>query len=121
MENFIHTFQIGEKVCDDLVAYHAENDEYKSAGVAGGIVDHNIKESTDVIFYNSSTDPRIQRYFQQLQMGYDQYIEKYNLQHLFLKTEDHNLIQHYPVGGGFKVWHFERDKGDTERQLLLNP
>ena len=44
MENFIHTFQIGEKVCDDLVAYHAENDEYKSAGVAGGIVDHNINQ-----------------------------------------------------------------------------
>ena len=80
MENFIHTFQVGEQVCDDLVAYHAEKDEYKSAGVAGGQVDHNIKESTDVIFYNSSTDPRIQRYFQQLQMGYDQYIEKYNLQ-----------------------------------------
>ena len=118
MENFIHTFQVGEQVCDDLVAYHAEKDEYKSVGVAGGQVDHNIKESTDVIFYNSSTDPRIQRYFQQLQMGYDQYIEKYNLQHLYLKTEDHNLLQHYPVGGGFKVWHFERDRGDEARQLV---
>lgn len=120
MENFIYTFHIDPSICDQLIQYHNEMKEYKYPGSSGydGSIDLNIKESIDVNFYNHSTDKRIKSYFVELQKGYEQYVKKYHLESLPLQTADCNMIQYYPPGGGFKVWHFERDKGDIDRQLV---
>jgi hypothetical protein len=120
METFIHTFQINDKVCDDLIEYHKQEKEYKFEGAAGygGTVDYNVKQSVDVNFFNSSRDERIRSYFSELQKGYNEYCQKFEIAHLPLSTYEVNMIQYYPPGGGFKVWHWERDRGNDNRQLV---
>jgi len=120
METFIYTYQIDSEICDGLIEYHKDEKEYKFEGAAGygGVVDHTIKQSVDVNFFNSSRDPRIRAYFEGLQKGYNDYCDKFNLHHLPLTTYETNMIQYYPPGGGFKVWHWERDRGNDNRQLV---
>ena len=122
METFIRTFNMPESVCDDLIDYYHEKDEYKFEGVSGdGInVNKDVKDSIDVNFFNSSTDPRIKRYFSELQKGFDVYIKEFNISYIPLKTFETNMIQYYPPGGGFKEWHFERNSGThrDNRQLV---
>lgn len=120
MENFIFTFDINESVCDSLIQYHKNNIEYKYEGTSGvdGKVWHDIKESIDVTFFNSSSDLAIKSYFSELQRGFNEYIKKYNLKHMRLQTELANNIQFYPPGGGYKAWHWERDNGNENRQLV---
>jgi hypothetical protein len=119
MENFIYTFQIDTKVCDDLITYHQNNVEYKSEGKFGGPnVDASVKESIDVAFFNSSNHPSIKQYFSELQKGYVNYTQKYNIEHLRITTEEAHNIQYYPPGGGFKIWHWERHNDSKNRQLV---
>lgn len=120
MENFIYTFQIDPLVCDQLIEYHKNNNEYKAEGTSGtdGRVIKEIKESVDVTFFNSSNHPAIRNYFKELQRGFSSYCQKFDIHHLRLHTAEHNNIQHYPPGGGFKVWHWERDNGSEDRQLV---
>ena len=119
-ENFIYTFWIDKDVCDDLIRYHKNNKEYKGEGIANrqGIIDKEVKESIDVTFFNSSTDDAIKKYFDELGKGYREYLERYKIEHFNLNTEERNNIQYYPAGGGFKVWHWERDNGNANRQLV---
>ena len=35
MTDFIYQFQIDEKVCDDLIEYHKNKNEYKAPGLLG--------------------------------------------------------------------------------------
>lgn len=109
MENFIHTFQIKPDVCDALIQYHIDNNEYKAEGKVGGDqIIKEVKESIDVSFYNNSGHPAVVNYFNELQNGLNEYTQKYQLQVLALTTEIGNVIQYYPPGGGFKQLHWER-------------
>jgi hypothetical protein len=118
MENFIYTFQIDEKLCDDLIQYHKDNKEYCTNGAVGGKIDKTKKDSTDVYFFNQSQNPTIKKYFNELQKGFDSYRYKFNIQNLKLRTEVGNNLQYYPIGGGFKIWHFERDTDEIRRCLV---
>jgi len=121
MENFIHTWTMPEYVCDNLLEYFKiASDEYRHIGSVGntGIVDFAVKQSTDLLFYNHSTHPAIVDYFNHLQNGYEGYVNRFGIDHFNLVTEQTNLIQFYPPGGGYKVWHYERDNGDASRQLV---
>lgn len=120
METFIYTFQIDTAVCDDLIQYHKDNTEYKSEGSfgQGGSVDKDVKDSIDVAFFNSSNNPVIKKYFNELQQGYIDYTKKYNIEHLRISTEEAHNIQYYPPGGGFKQWHWERHNDSKSRQLV---
>lgn len=120
MENFIHTFQIDPNVCDELIEYHTNNFEYKGPGKVGGNqIIKEVKDSTDVTFYNNCNHLAIQNYFDELQKVYDEYVEKYDIQFLELTTEIAGAIQYYPPGGGFKQLHWERaSKQNANRQLV---
>jgi hypothetical protein len=118
MENFIYTFQVDPSVCDELIQYHKDNTEYKNVGTAGdGSLRTDIKESVDVSFYNNSNNISVKKYFTELQKGYTEYVQKYNIGHFKLTSETHN-IQFYPPGGGFKLWHYERTNETKNRQLV---
>lgn len=118
MENFIHAFQVSSNICDELIQYHKNNTEYKTAGATGGGVDKNIKDSIDVTFFNYSTHSTIRKYFSELQAGYNQYVEKYHIQQLRITAEIAHNVQYYPPGGGFKIWHWERQNDSNDRQLV---
>jgi hypothetical protein len=119
--NFIYTFYVNELLCDELIDYHKQNNEYKNYGVTHptNILDKTKKESIDVTFFNNSNHPSIKNYFSELQKGYDEYVKMFNIGHMKLITSPATNIQYYPPGGGYKVWHWERDNGDEKRQLVF--
>lgn len=123
MENFIKTYFIEDiNLCDNLINYHKENTEYKQEGLIQkdfeGVVDKNIKESVDVRFFNGSHHPVIIKLFNEISKFVYQYAKEFNM-NVNLITENPGLIQKYPVGGGFKKWHFERcHYFSRERQIV---
>tara|TARA_S200002703_G_scaffold132706_1_gene120616 strand:+ start:126 stop:698 length:573 start_codon:yes stop_codon:yes gene_type:complete len=122
LETFIESYQIDKKVCKELIKYHKKNKEYKRPGVAydkdakNTAVNTDIKESIDVTFYNMSSNKTIKKYFSELSKCVRQYVNKYKLGRYH--TYDSNLIQYYPPGGGFKVWHCERYIGYVPGQFV---
>jgi len=116
MENFIYKFQIQDKsLCDRLIKYHKNNTEYKGQGEIDSAdskvkgLNKDIKDSIDVVFHNISNHPDIKEYFKQLNVGLIDYIKKYKLFNHRVYTEYENLISEFPPGGGYKVFHSERN------------
>ena len=114
--DFIYEWTIQDmNLCDDLITYHKEHNEYKMEGLAGkGVeVDKKIKDSIDVPFWPGSSNPTIKKYFQELQIGIDDYFAKYpHVDTMHLWNKEPTNIQYYSPGGGFKRWHYERDTVD---------
>lgn len=122
IENFIRIYQVDNIICDQLIDYHKKNSEYKQKGCvnkSSGIeIDENIKKSIDVYFYNPSKDKSILALFDVLSQAVYEYMKYYNLNQT-LKTDTANNIQYYPPGGGFKVWHHERDNRLVSNRQLV--
>jgi len=107
MENFIRIYQVNKKICDDLIKYHKLNVEYKAEGTDDSmIVNKDVKESIDVLFFNPSKNKTIINFFNILGVCITKYLTEFNL-NMRVHTEVGNLIQHYPINGGFKKFHFE--------------
>lgn len=107
MENFIRIYKVNKQICDDLIKYHKLNVEYKKEGTDNTeIVNKDIKESTDVLFFNPSTNKTIKNFFNELSICINKYLEEFDL-NICVHTDTVNLIQHYPVNGGYKIFHFE--------------
>ena len=122
MENFIYSWKIKEEICDDLISYYHLN--RNKLGQSGSInlnnkisVNKDIKDSYDVFFYNQSQDIVIKEYFNKLSIGLLEYMKKYNISNIAMNTEILNNIQYYPPGGGYKVWHYERNSKSKNRIL----
>jgi hypothetical protein len=113
MQTFIQKYQIEDlSLCDDLIEYHKSNIEYKVDGAitsANNFIDKDIKDSIDVKFFNISQNKIIQSYFNVLSSFVKDYVSTYNI-HSAINTDLINNIQYYPPGGGYKTWHYERDR-----------
>ena len=115
MENFIHTFQVqDDSICDALIEYHKNNTETKDLGYTGSgkhtRIDKSIKDSIDVVVPTYSKDPSVLRYHNEvIKIGVEQYTKKYEFCNMPLQLRLPMNIQHYPIGGGYKSWHYERN------------
>jgi prolyl 4-hydroxylase len=119
MENFIRIYKVNKKICDNLINYHKLNTEYKAKGMVNpNGLDINIKESIDVNFYNQSNDKHIIEFFKTLSFCMDKYLNEFSLK-MHIHTDMLNLIQYYPVNGGFKVFHFENGHMTTKDRKLV--
>jgi len=104
-------------VCDGLIEYYDESPN-KWRGQIGAKystdesgVQLEKKDSWDVSLGQDSRDNRWIRYAEELQKVTEQYIKKYpwcNNGAPWTMYERCN-IQYYPPGGGFKIWHTERN------------
>jgi len=98
--------------CDELIEYHNKPETIKTqGGIGGGKVDLSIKESTD-----SAYRPEMLRNFKYNNI-LNQCSSLYNLKYPYSVACGYEikvgyLIQHYPIGGGFKKWHTERESAD---------
>lgn len=109
---FIHTYQIEDtSVCDGLIAHYTASTNKVEGCIynsEGRVIDKETKDSWDVPM--KPEDQIIYQYMPHLQKALDEYIAKFHaittLAPLSI-TETPN-IQHYPPGGGFKLWHCER-------------
>jgi hypothetical protein len=114
MDNFIMGWYADDtSFCDELVKFHKLNLK------TNGTFSVDIKESTDVsILLHQPT-----KYWDHLSACWKLYFKKYTAarQNCGLSMRQPALIQHYPVGGGFKVWHTERgtDTVDNSTRHLV--
>tara|TARA_R100001132_G_C3207793_1_gene52129 strand:- start:38 stop:586 length:549 start_codon:yes stop_codon:yes gene_type:complete len=117
--NFIEEYKVDNIICDNFIEYFKKNKEYKSLGSSSekGLKDTSVKDSTDVSFFNHSTNKNIVTFFKELSKCLPYYIKKYNI-----KGEVHthicNNIQHYKPKQGYPALHYERDKVFPTRQLV---
>ena len=107
-ETFIKEYKIDDKtICDNLINYFKENNQYKLPGRTDDKVSSNSKKSTDLYVYNESQDLRVKNYLNNISKFLLEYLNHYELDAVALTKEPFN-IQHYKPGEGFYSWHCER-------------
>ena len=110
-ESFIGGWYIPETVCDEIINFYDKNSQLRKEGRVGSNtprIEKDRKESFDI--YLQGSHSIYKNYIPELQKCLEKYIEKYeycNYADRFSITETIN-IQKYPIGGGFKKFHYER-------------
>ena len=110
---FIEQYQINKKVCSDLIEYFNISKKFQKPGLIGDSkVDTKIKDSMDLLCFNTNIDIRVTNYLTELSICVNKYKKKY----IYSDKNQFNwgiiespIIQKYEPNGGFKTWHFERD------------
>ena len=121
--DFIHGWYIDEKICDGVIEYFNEDDPDKMQGVFGNKDQANKdkKDSIDLPVSPNNDDPRITAYLQELAKALNHYIDDFpvlNNQSPW-RIESNFNVQWYPKGGGYKVWHHERDAFQVSTRMLV--
>ncbi|MAL47046.1 2OG-Fe(II) oxygenase [Hyphomonas sp.] len=109
-ESFVAGYMAPKKLCDDIVKYYKNNKEKQYVGtVATFQVLKDVKESTDIMIQPEDTFEPFGAYRDHLQKCIEAYQKKYTAVGMYARfnVAQPYLIQHYPKGGGFKIWHFE--------------
>ena len=113
--HFIGAWYIPTDICTKFIKFFDLNQELQTKGISiknnQRIYDKNVKESIDIVIESGNHENIIGEYRNHLQNILNLYLKKYNYADKvdpFYITEDYNL-QKYPVGGGYKEWHFEND------------
>jgi hypothetical protein len=123
--SFIGAWFMNEDLCDEIIYFYNKNYHlrtkasiYKNSRL---INDQSVKEGFDLEISNNFICYPFNLYKENLQKCLDLYIKKYN----FLNNIDRfdinspYNIQHYPIGGGFKVWHQENSVYAPNRVLVF--
>ena len=116
MDRFIREFTISPSICDDIVDFYYNNDDYPiRRGRHGGKAsdeskDLEVKDSYDVCvgLNYSDFDKRIKNYLDALNGCLDEYFDEFPHAKMPCRISDKFNIQRYEPGGGYKVWHHER-------------
>ena len=108
--NFIEEYKLPIRVCDNLLKYYQKNTEYKFNRT-------DLKDTTEVHFFNDSNDETIKYFFNELVLCVTNYVNKYKIQNS-IKTNKTNKIQHYKSKTGFLTLHSERTKEYPTRELV---
>ena len=124
-ESCMGAWFIPEDICDGLIRYYNHNIKNVIEGETYNdkvLVDHNVKHSYDLYI------PRISYHHNDV-IQYLWYLNRV-IDHFEIKYPDSKnaaaytisdpfIIQKYPKGGGFKIWHHERSKGLEERIFVF--
>ena len=115
--DFIGAYMMDDSICDDLIDYFNKNERVVTPGIAR----LDVKESFDLRIVPDEIHFPIWDYNQSLQLCLESYCETYKevkaLRHFGLC--EHYNIQKYPVGGGFKKWHFENSGWEETDRVLV--
>lgn len=112
LKNFIAGWYLDDQeLCEDLVRYHRDAADKRAGmmtGSGGGEVDTARKDSTDVTLPPCEL---ANRYLRKLNDVARRYVAEYEYSIKLVPwgVIEPVAIQHYRPGGGYKVWHFERD------------
>jgi len=111
--NFICGWYLPDlSICDELIKYHHESNDKRAGTTSGYIgeakIDRDEKDSVDVTLPRC---PLASRYIRILNEVARAYIERYTYCQKLVPwgVIEPMAIQHYLPGGGFKIWHFERN------------
>lgn len=109
METFIGQWYLEDlNTCDALIDFFKTSEEKKQGLLGGKILRKDVKDSIDIGVEKLPQD-LYTRYFDQLKVIIDQYIDRYEyaLMAPFNFTQPGN-IQYYAPGMGFHLYHCER-------------
>ena len=111
LESFIHGSYIDPKICDALVKEHKNSKDKKPGVLKNNVVDVLQKDSVDLICGAFPKGPPFTNYFDALQIVLNEYQKKYKEVGLLepFHVRQNWKIQYYRAGGGYKVWHHERN------------
>ena len=73
--------------------------------------DKNIKDSLEIELSDLVSPDLAKKYVDELRIALEKYIQAYPYTSNIKYYTDGINVQLYPPGGGFKVWHYERDPG----------
>ena len=113
LNNFIMGWYADDtSFCDELIEYHNRDETIKVQGImGGGKINLNVKESIDSTYRPSMLNEFT--YNNILKTCSKLYNEKYPYSIVCgYEVKFGFNIQHYPIGGGFKEWHTERNSAD---------
>lgn len=112
--SFISGYFIEPSICDGLIDFFNEENYFPvfRGMTSSGKVEQEVKDSYDKPVSATTIDTRIVSYLDSLSNVVDFYIKEYhccdNTKTSWKITELFN-IQYYPPGGGYKVFHSERN------------
>jgi len=128
MHTFMEGYFIDTTICDDIVSYYNSNPQIQKEGQCYNPekkerdIDIDTKHSFDITINKDRLDLPFYNYREQLQKCLIEYLHKYEYCDTLLQpfniNEDY-VIQKYPIGGGFKVYHTERIGGKTSNRNLV--
>lgn len=103
-------------ICDALIRFHRESPDKREGVMAHGgsaAVDKASKDSVDVTLPPSEL---ARRYVETLNRVAQEYVAKYPWSAKLVPwgVIEPIGIQQYPPGGGYKIWHFERDNSNDQ-------
>jgi hypothetical protein len=123
--SFIGGWFINENICDELINFYHKNNHLKTKATVytDNKLDHDdsVKEGFDLKIHNKFIYYPFNLYREELQKCLDLYVRRYNFINNINKFNINNSynIQHYPIGGGFKVWHQEHTVFAPNRILVF--
>jgi len=124
--SLIGGWYIDENICDEIVNYYNKNDHLHQLGNFGknenlNFVDKDVKESLDLVIPQNYFGHPFHNYRKQLNECLSKYINKYNHcnSYSYFNINENYIIQKYPIGGGYKTWHFEKAGIKVFKRLLV--
>ena len=119
MENFIRIHQVeDENLCKDIInVFESEpHQDYKCHGMSGGVIQSNVKTSTDEQFCKRNYGRIFSRYVKHLTTHVANYMAEFGMPNLGIQNIQ---VQKYLPGEGFKKYHYERDVANPARTLTF--
>lgn len=112
--SFISGYFVDASVCDGLIDFFNEENYFPVIRGMNSSAKINLeeKDSYDKPISATTTDTRVLSYLDSLSEVVDLYVEEYqwcNITKSSWKITELFNVQYYPPGGGFKVFHFERN------------
>lgn len=127
--DFIYTEKIDEGVVDGIVDfYNTQTIFEKWPGETiddngGGMIDPSIKDSIDNPVFTGITDTRVRDFTGEVNRVMNNYVDRFPLcaKTNIWKMEEFFNLQYYKPGGGYHMWHCERQsssRSNTYRHMV---
>lgn len=127
--DFLYTEKIDEGIVDGIIDfYNTQTIFEKWPGETiddngGGMVNPKIKDSLDNPVFTGITDPRVRDFTGEVNRVVNNYVDRFPLcaKTNIWKMEEFFNLQYYKPGGGYHLWHCERQsssRSNTYRHLV---
>jgi hypothetical protein len=127
--DFIYTEKIDEGIVDGIIDfYNTQTIFEKWPGETiddngGGMVNPEIKDSLDNPVFIGITDPRVRDFTGEVNRVMNNYVDRFPLcaKTNIWKMEEFFNLQYYKPGGGYHLWHCERQsssRSNTYRHMV---
>ena len=128
-EDFLYMEDMNEDVIDGLIDfYHTQEifstSEGETIGDDGGrLYNPDIKDSMDTAVFVGIQDERVSNFVAELNAAANRYVDRFPLaaKTTVWKVEEFFNLQYYKPGGGYHLWHCERQsssRAGTYRHLV---